>query len=273
MSKKSHCRIAAVVNQKGGVGKTTTSVNLGAYLAAAGSRVLLVDCDPQSNATSGVAVEKGSISEGLYDVLAEGQHIENIVIENVAGIKGFDLAPSTLDLSGVEVKLYSQQNFNRETVLKKALKSVRDDYDYILIDAPPSLGLLTVNVLTAAEGLIIPIQCEYYALEGISQLLNVIERIRENLNPSVAVDMVVLTMHDYRTNLSAQVIDDVRGYFGDLAAKSIIPRNVRLSEAPGFGQPIGIYDAASKGAQAYEELAKEYAARIKVIRERQEAAN
>jgi chromosome partitioning protein len=261
MSKKHECRILAVVNQKGGVGKTTTSVNLGAYLASAGRKVLLVDADPQSNATSGVGVQKEEGLLGLYDILVEGTAPQTLIKRNVAEIQGFDLVPSTLDLSGAEMVLYTEQNFAREMVLKKALKSVRNDYDYILIDAPPSLGLLTINILTAADGLIIPIQCEYYALEGISLLLSVVDRIRERLNPSLAIDMVVMTMQDYRTNLSQQVISDVKEFFGDLVAETPVPRNVRLSEAPSFGQPINIYDPKSKGASAYELLAQEVISR------------
>jgi len=261
MAKKQECRILAVVNQKGGVGKTTTAVNLCAYIAQAGRRVLLVDCDAQSNATSGVGIDKASVSSGLYDVLVENVPIADIVLKDVAGIKGFDMAPSTLDLSGAEMVLYSEQNFSRESILARALKGVRDQYDYIVIDAPPSLGLITINVLTAAQGLVIPIQCEYYALEGISQLLGVIERIQERLNPSLQIDLVVLTMQDYRTNLSQQVIADVREFFGDKVANTLIPRNVRLSEAPSFGQPISIYDPKSKGAGAYMQLAQEVMAR------------
>ena len=208
MSRQSDCRVLAVVNQKGGVGKTTTAVNLGAYLAMTGQRVLVVDCDPQSNATSGLGVDKSAVPAGLYDVLVESTPISEIVLKSVASIKGLDLAPSTIDLSGAEMVLYSEQNLAREHVLKKALAPVLKDYDFVLIDAPPSLGLLTINVLTAASGLIIPIQCEYYALEGISQLLSVIARIQERLNPRLEIDKVVLTMQDYRTNLSTQVVAD-----------------------------------------------------------------
>lgn len=262
MAKKQACRTIAVVNQKGGVGKTTTAVNLCAYLAGVGKRVLLVDCDPQSNATSGVGVDKTTVTAGLYDVLVEGTPLKEIVQRDVAGVKGFDLAPATLDLSGAEMVLYSEQNFARESVLKKAFKTIYDDYDFIFIDAPPSLGLITINILTAADGLLIPIQCEYYALEGISQLLSVIERIQERLNPALVVDLVVLTMQDYRTNLSQQVIADVREFFGAKVAETLIPRNVRLSEAPSFGQPISLYDPKSKGAAAYSQLAQEVLTKI-----------
>ena len=257
MAKKRECRILAVVNQKGGVGKTTTSVNLCAYLALAGQHVLLVDCDAQSNATSGVGVDKMTVASGLYDVLVDDAPIASIVHRDVAGIKGFDLAPATLDLSGAEMVLYSEQNFARESVLARALKSVRDQYDYIVIDAPPSLGLITINVLTAAQGLVIPIQCEYYALEGIEQLMDVIQLIRRSLNPTLEIDVVVLTMQDYRTNLSQQVVTDVRAFFGDKVAELPIPRNVRLSEAPSHGKPISLFDPKSKGAAAYKQLAEE----------------
>ena len=249
--------IYAVVNQKGGVGKTTSAINLAASLAQSGQRVLLVDSDPQSNATSGLGVDKASITAGLYDILVEGASARDVVIHGVSGIGTLDLIPATLDLSGAEVVLYSEQNFSRESVLRNALKPLVPHYDFIIIDGPPSLGLLTVNILTAASRLIIPIQCEYYALEGISQLLTVVERIRTSLNPSLAISLVALTMQDARTNLSQAVIEEVRNAFGDLVARTIIPRNVRLSEAPSYGQPISIFDARSKGAIAYRELAKE----------------
>jgi chromosome partitioning protein len=249
--------IYAVVNQKGGVGKTTSAINLTASLAQSGQRVLLVDADPQSNATSGLGVDKGSITAGLYDVLVEGAPARDVIMHSVAGIDTLDLIPATLDLSGAEVVLYAEQNFSRESVLRNALKPVVPLYDFVFIDGPPSLGLLAVNILTAASRLIIPIQCEYYALEGISQLLTVVERIRSGLNPSLSIAMVALTMQDARTNLSQAVIEEVRAAFGELVARTIIPRNVRLSEAPSYGQPISIFDARSKGAIAYRELAKE----------------
>ena len=249
--------IYAIVNQKGGVGKTTTSINLSAALAESGQRVLLIDADPQSNATSGLGVEKEKIEYGLYDVLVEGTPARDAILTGVAGIPTLDILPATLDLSGAEVVLYSEQNFSRESVLKNALKAVQPQYDFIFIDGPPSLGLLTVNIFTAASRLIIPIQCEYYALEGISQLVTIVERIREGLNPALGIFTVLLTMQDTRLNLSLQVEEEVRSAFGELVATTVIPRNVRLSEAPSFGQPISKFDARSKGAVAYAEFAKE----------------
>jgi chromosome partitioning protein len=244
----------AVVNQKGGVGKTTTAVNLAACLAQAGRRVLLIDCDPQGNATSGLGVEKGSLEHSIYDCLVDGKPLAEVVQRNVA-VPGLDLAPATLDLAGAEMEMF--QELSREAILKKALKPVLADYDYILVDGPPSLGLLTLNILTAADAVLIPIQCEFYALEGISQLMNIVDRVKNHLNPKLAVGLVVLTMHDERINLSRQVVSEVREFFGDAVAQTVVPRNVRLSEAPSFGQPIALYDPKSKGAQAYNELAQE----------------
>lgn len=247
-------RIYAVVNQKGGVGKTTTAVNLAACLAQAGQRVLLMDCDPQGNATTGLGIDKGQLGVSLYDVLVEELPIAQIIVRDVC-VPGLDVAPATLDLSGAEMEMFSQ--ISRETVLKRAIKPLKGDYDTILIDGPPSLGLLTLNILTATDSLIIPIQCEFYALEGISQLMTIVERVRGHLNSRLALGMVVLTMHDERINVSRQVISEVKGYFGNLVAETVVPRNIRLSEAPSFGQPISLYDPKSKGAWAYAELAKE----------------
>lgn len=247
-------RIYAVVNQKGGVGKTTTAVNLAACLAQAGQRVLLMDCDPQGNATTGLGIDKGQLGVSLYDVLVEELPIAQIIVRDVC-VPGLDVAPATLDLSGAEMEMFSQ--ISRETVLKRAIKPLKGDYDTILIDGPPSLGLLTLNILTATDSLIIPIQCEFYALEGISQLMTIVERVRGHLNSRLALGMVVLTMHDERINVSRQVISEVKGYFGNLVAETVVPRNIRLSEAPSFGQPISLYDPKSKGAWAYTELAKE----------------
>ncbi len=257
MKRRSRSKTLAVVNQKGGVGKTTTAVNLGAALAQIGRKVLVVDADPQANATSGLGVEKNSLSGSLFDVLVDGVDLKDVIHRGVAGIPGLDLAPSTLDLSGAETILYTEQNFQREMVLRKAVREVEAEYDYIFIDGPPSLGLLTINILAAAAGLVIPIQCEYYALEGIGQLMRVIDQIKSGINPQLEISVVVLTMQDSRTNLSSQVIEDVRSHFTTRVANTVIPRNIRLSEAPSHGLPITLYDARSKGAMAYQELAQE----------------
>ena len=243
----------AVVNQKGGVGKTTTAVNLATTLALAGRRVLLIDCDPQGNATSGLG-QKETVEQSIYDALTGGVPLADVILKDV-GVPGLDLAPATLDLAGAEMEMF--QELSRETILKKVLKPVEKNYQYIFIDGPPSLGLLTLNILTAADAVLIPIQCEYYALEGISQLMNIVERVQHHLNPKLAIGMVILTMHDERINLSRQVVAEVREFFGEAVAQTIVPRNVRLSEAPSFGQPIALYDPKSKGAVAYAELAQE----------------
>jgi len=243
----------AVVNQKGGVGKTTTAVNLATSLALAGRRVLLIDCDPQGNATSGLG-QKDTVEHSIYDALTGGVPLADVILKDVV-VPGLDLAPATLDLAGAEMEMF--QELSRETILKKIIKPIEKNYQYIFIDGPPSLGLLTLNILTAADAVLIPIQCEYYALEGISQLMNIVERVQQHLNPKLAIGLVVLTMHDERINLSRQVVAEVREFFGEMVAKTIVPRNVRLSEAPSFGQPIALYDAKSKGAVAYAELAQE----------------
>lgn len=242
----------AVVNQKGGVGKTTTAVNLSAYLAA-GRRVLLVDTDPQGNATSGVGVDRRTVKGDIYSVLVGGDKIADARV--VTETPGLDLVPATINLAGAEMELMGVPE--REYRLKNALAEVADEYDFVLIDSPPSLGLITVNTLTAASEVIIPLQCEYYALEGITQLLEIIERVRQHLNPDLEVGRVLLTMFDGRTNLANQVMGEVRSFFGEAVSPTVIPRNIRLSEAPSFGQPIGQYDARSKGAHAYEQIAKE----------------
>jgi chromosome partitioning protein len=243
----------AVVNQKGGVGKTTTAVNLATTLAQAGRTVLLLDCDPQGNATSGLG-QKEVVEQSIYDALTGGVPLADIILKDV-GVPGLDLAPSSIDLASAELEMF--QELSRETILKKILKPVEKRYQYIFIDGPPSLGLLTVNILTAADAVLVPIQTEYYALEGMQQLMNSVERVRQHLNPKLAIGLVVLTMHDERINLSRQVVAEVREFFGDLVAQTVIPRNVRLSEAPSFGQPIALYDPKSKGAIAYAELAQE----------------
>jgi chromosome partitioning protein len=243
----------AVVNQKGGVGKTTTTVNLAAYLATFGKKVLLVDIDPQSNASVGLGVDRSQIKDCLYSVLIDGVDPQEVIIKS--NISNLDVLPSTPRLAGAEVELVSIDP--RETRLKGALVAIQQSYDVVVIDCPPSLSLLTVNALTAANEVIIPIQCEYYALEGIAQLTHTLELVRESLNPSLKIRGIVLTMFDPRTLLSSQVAEEARKYFGSKVFKTVIPRNVRLAEAPSFGQPIIFYDPGSKGAEAYENLCRE----------------
>jgi len=243
----------AVVNQKGGVGKTTTTVNLAAYLATFGKKILLVDSDPQSNATVGFGVNRTTVNRCLYNVLIDSIPAEEIIVKT--SISNLDVLPSTPRLAGAEVELVSLDN--RETRLKQALLNIKENYEIIIIDCPPSLSLLTVNALTAANEVIIPIQSEYYALEGISQLTHSLELVRESLNPELKIRGIVLTMYDPRTLLSAQVEEETRKYFGKKVFQTVIPRNVRLAEAPSFGQPIIFYDPGSKGAEAYEKLCRE----------------
>lgn len=245
--------IYATVNQKGGVGKTTTTVNVATYLATFGKRVLIVDIDPQGNATSGIGVDRDKLELCLYDVLIEGTPMNEIILET--SIAGLSIAPSMPRLAGAEVELVPENL--REMRLKKALETIKDDFDYVIIDCPPSLSLLTVNALAAANEVIIPIQCEYYALEGLSQLTKTIDLIRGELNPLLKIRGIVLTMYDSRTLLSDQVADEVRKHFGKEVFKTVIPRNVRLAESPSFGQPILFYDPSSSGATAYEGLARE----------------
>ncbi len=246
----------ALANQKGGVGKTTSSVNLSSSLAFLGKKVLLVDIDPQGNASSGVGVNKGEIEHCIYDVLVDDVAIQDVLQKT--DLDNLNVIPATIQLAGAEVELVPA--ISREIRLKKAIDSIRDDYDYVIIDCPPSLGLLTLNALTAADSVLIPVQCEYYALEGLSQLLNTIRIVQKHLNEDLQIEGVLLTMLDARTNLGIQVIEEVKKYFQNKVFNTIIPRNVRLSEAPSHGKPILLYDAKSKGAEIYLELAKEVVA-------------
>ncbi len=247
-------RVIAIANQKGGVGKTTTAINLGASLAVAERRTLIIDIDPQANASSGLGVAGTSDRATIYDVLVAGTPMGECVLKGVH-LPNLDLVPSTRDLVGAEIEMVGMMA--RETVLRRALETLRPSYDYILIDCPPSLGLLTLNTLTAADSVLIPIQCEFYALEGLSQLLNTIRLVQRALNQRLRIEGVLLTMFDQRLNLSTQVAEDAREYFGSKVFRTVIPRNVRLAEAPSFGEPIIHYDVLSKGAQSYLALAKE----------------
>ncbi len=246
-------KIIAIANQKGGVGKTTTSVNLSSCLAVKGKKILIIDIDPQGNTSSGLGIDKTKIRKSIYDVIINGVPIEETLVDTK--IDTLKLSPSNIQLAGAEVELVSV--ISRETRLKFALESVKDKFDYIIIDCPPSLGLITLNALTAANTILVPIQCEYYALEGLSQLMNTVSIIQKHLNPALKVEGVVLTMFDARTNLSIQVVDEVKKYFGNKVYRTIIPRNVRLSEAPSYGLPIILYDSKSKGAECYMDLADE----------------
>jgi len=246
-------KVLAITNQKGGVGKTTTAINLSACLALYKKRVLLLDIDPQGNTSSGIGLNRTKIQRCIYDVLINQAPIKEIIMNSQ--IKNLDVLPSTIQLAGAEIELVNY--ISRENRLKHALKTIKDNYQYIIIDCPPSLGLLTLNSLTAADTIIIPIQCEYYALEGIGQLLNTINLVKENLNFSLEIEGILFTMYDSRTNLSRDVVNEVRKYIKGRIFNSIIPRNVRVSEAPSYGKPVVIYDKNSKGAIAYRKLAKE----------------
>ena len=245
--------IISVCNQKGGVGKTTTAINLSTYLALSGKKILLVDLDPQSNATSGLGLDKQTVEAGTYQFLLEGITPEKVIRATI--IQGLSLIPSNEELMGAEVELVSE--IGREGKLKSALTPLTTHYDFIFIDSPPSLGLLTLNALVAADSVIIPMQCEYFALEGLSQLMRTIDLVKERLNPSLTLRGVLLTMADFRTNLTDQVIQEARNFFKEKVYQTVIPRSIRLSEAPGFGKPIALYDSGCLGAQKYRELGQE----------------
>jgi chromosome partitioning protein len=251
-------RIIAIANQKGGVGKTTTAINLGASLAVAEKKTLIIDMDPQGNATSGLGVDKDELERSIYDVLIEGFPAEDAVRQAVH-FPCLDVLPANRDLVGAEVELVNRTG--RENLLRQALRGLRERYEYVLIDCPPSLGLLTLNTLSAADSVLIPIQCEFYALEGLSQLLNTVTIVQKNLNPRLQIEGVLLTMYDGRLNLSRQVADEAKEYFGPRVYRTTIPRNVRIAEAPSFGKPIVLYDVISVGSKSYLSLAQELIAR------------
>lgn len=245
-------KIISIANQKGGVGKTTTSINISTILAKKGRKVLLIDADPQGNATSGIGIEKKT-EKSIYDVIIEETKVEDVVLDTQ--IKNLRICPSNINLAGAEVELVSMMS--REYRLKERLEEIKEKYDYIIIDCPPSLGLITLNAFTASDSVLIPVQCEYYALEGLEQLMNTVNLVKKHLNKELELEGAVLTMYDARTNLSNQVVKEVKNYFEDKVYKTVIPRNVRLSEAPSFGMPISIYDPRSKGAKCYDKLVKE----------------
>ena len=246
-------KIISIVNQKGGVAKTTTAINLSAALALAGKKILLLDMDPQGNASSGLGIETDELEFSVYDVLINGRKIAETI--HKTEVKNLVVLPSNIQLAGAEIELVSMEN--REFLLKNALKEVKDFFDYIIVDCPPSLGLLTLNSLVAATSVIIPIQCEYYALEGLSKLINTIDLVKSGLNKELEIEGVLMTMFDGRTNLSVQVVDEVKKYFGSKLFKAIVPRNVRISESPSYGKPVIIYAPASKGAEMYFLLGEE----------------
>lgn len=247
------CKIVSIANQKGGVGKTTTAVNLSTIIAKKGNKVLLIDADPQGNATSGLGVEK-EVEYSTYDILVNDTTIEQALQRT--SVKNLIICPSNISLAGAEVELVSMMS--REQRLKEKLESIKEQFDYIFIDCPPSLGLITLNSFTASDSVLIPVQCEYFALEGLGQLLNTVNLVKKHLNKDIEIEGALLTMYDIRTNLSNQVVKEVKKYFGDKVYKTVIPRNVRLSEAPSYGMPITVYDPRSKGAKSYIKFAKEF---------------
>lgn len=260
-------KVIAIFNQKGGVGKTTTNINLGACLAQKGKKVLMVDIDPQGNTTSGIGITKRKLSQTLYDVLIDDSiNVKKVILPT--NTENLFIIPASVDLAGAEVELARLEG--REARLKNAIDAVRKDYDYILVDCPPSLGILTINSLTAVDSVLIPIQCEFYALEGVSQLISTIELVKKNLNPKLYIEGVLLSMFDVRTNLSQQVVGEVKKFFGDLMYNTIIPRNVRLAEAPSYGVPIITYDPTAVGARAYQEFTTEFVKREKARNRKKE---
>ena len=252
-------KIIAVTNQKGGVGKTTTAVNLSACLAYMGKKTLLIDCDPQGNSTGGFGINKSECELSVYECLVDETKTKDAIIKTP--YLNMYVIPSSSNLSGAEIELVYEEN--REFFLKRAISKIRDDFDFIIIDAPPSLGMITINILTACDTILIPIQCEYYALEGVSQLIGTVKSVKKKLNPKINIEGVVGTMYDGRTNLSIQVLEEIKRFFPDMVYKTVIPRNIRLSEAPSYGEPIIKYDRTSKGADAYMSLAKEVIERNK----------
>lgn len=247
-------RSIAIFNQKGGVGKTTTNINLCSYLALSGKKVLTIDIDPQGNTTSGIGIDKNKVKKSVYDVILGEIDASDAVLNT--GIKNFDIIPSTVQLAGAEIELTEVNK--REIKLKEAIEKLENRYDYIFIDCPPSLGLLTINALAAVDSVIIPMQCEFYALEGVGQLIKTIQLVKKGLNPGLEIEGVVLCMYDGRTNLSTAVVDEIKKFFKGKVYRTMIPRNIKLAECPSYGQPIMIYDPKCKGAEAYEELAKEF---------------
>lgn len=246
-------KIITICNQKGGTGKTTSAINLATSLALSGKKVLLVDLDPQANATSGIGINKHNVQSSTYHILLEEMSVQDAIMPTA--VNNLSLVPSSLDLTGAEVELVSA--LGREGRLKRALAKEKDNYDFIIIDSPPSLGLLTINGLCAADSVLIPVQCEYYALEGLTQLVNTVTLVKENLNPALEIEGVLLTMADFRTNIAKEVVNEVRKHFKDKVYRTIIPRNVRLTEAPSYGKPVALYDKDSLGALRYEDLSKE----------------
>ncbi len=250
-------RVISIANQKGGVGKTTTAINLCSSLAELGHKVLLIDIDPQGNATTGLGLNKSECEKTIYDIMVNSAGICDVAVKTK--YENLSVVPSCIDLAGAEIELVSM--VARETILARAVTNAREDYDFIIIDSPPSLGLLTLNALAASDQVLVPIQCEFYALEGLSQLVNTVKLVRGRINPTLEFEGVVLTMYDNRTNLSEQVVNEVKGFFEDKVHTSVIPRNVRLGEAPSHGEPINVYDERSKGAKAYKKLCEEVLAR------------